>query len=98
MGIELYPKFLSLAETRRYQPLYESIVVKCCQGPGASVARQTGNVPQRGSRPMRSEQFKPPASIASAKKAVAGPKRTGHELRPPPENTPGRVTSSFLAS
>jgi hypothetical protein len=26
MGIELYPKFLSLAETRCYQLLYESIV------------------------------------------------------------------------
>jgi hypothetical protein len=31
MGIELYPKFLSLAETRCYQPLRESIVAKCCQ-------------------------------------------------------------------
>ena len=31
MGIELYPKFLSLAETRCYQPLCESIVAKCCQ-------------------------------------------------------------------
>src|SRR5215475_13655376 len=31
MGIELYPKFLSLTETRCYQPLCESIVAKCCQ-------------------------------------------------------------------
>jgi hypothetical protein len=31
MGIELYPKFLSLAETRCYQPLCASIVGKCCQ-------------------------------------------------------------------
>ena len=31
MGIELHPKFLSLAETRCYQPLCESIVAKCCQ-------------------------------------------------------------------
>ena len=31
MGIELHPKFLSLAETRCYQPLRESIVAKCCQ-------------------------------------------------------------------
>jgi hypothetical protein len=31
MGIELYPKFLSLAETRCYQPLCESIVAKCYQ-------------------------------------------------------------------
>ena len=75
MGIELYPKCLSLAETRRYQPLCESIVAKCCQGPGASVARQCGNVPQRGSRPMRSEQFKPPASIASCKESRGRPKK-----------------------
>jgi len=32
MGNELYPEFLSLAETRCYQPLWESIVAKCCQG------------------------------------------------------------------
>jgi hypothetical protein len=31
MGIELHPKFLSLAETRCYHPLRESIVAKCCQ-------------------------------------------------------------------
>jgi hypothetical protein len=31
MGIELYPKFLSLAETSCYQPLCEPIVAKCCQ-------------------------------------------------------------------
>jgi len=31
MGIELHPKFLSLTEQRRYQPLPESIVAKCCQ-------------------------------------------------------------------
>ena len=31
MGIELYPKFISLAETRCYQPLCKSIVAKCCQ-------------------------------------------------------------------
>jgi hypothetical protein len=31
MGIELHPKFLSLTETRCYQPLCESIVAKCCQ-------------------------------------------------------------------
>jgi hypothetical protein len=31
MGIELHPKFLSLTEPRRYQPLRESIVAKCCQ-------------------------------------------------------------------
>ena len=30
MGIELHPKFLSLTEPRRYQPLRESIVAKCC--------------------------------------------------------------------
>src|SRR5437773_7534028 len=32
MGIELHTKFLSLTETRCYQPLRESIVAKCCQG------------------------------------------------------------------
>ena len=32
MGIELYPKFLSLTGTRCYHPLCESIVAKCCQG------------------------------------------------------------------
>jgi len=31
MGIALYSKFLSLAKTRCYQPLCESIVAKCCQ-------------------------------------------------------------------
>jgi hypothetical protein len=31
MGIELYPKFVSLTETRCYPPLCESIVAKCCQ-------------------------------------------------------------------
>jgi hypothetical protein len=31
MGIELYPKFLSLAEPRCYLSLRESIVAKCCQ-------------------------------------------------------------------
>ena len=31
VGIELYPKLLSLAGTRCYQPLHESIVAKCCQ-------------------------------------------------------------------
>ena len=31
MGIEFYPNFLSLAETRCYQPLRDSIVAKCCQ-------------------------------------------------------------------
>ena len=30
MGIELHPKILSLTEPRRYQPLRESIVAKCC--------------------------------------------------------------------
>jgi hypothetical protein len=31
MGIELYPKFLSLTEIRRYRPPCEAIVAKCCQ-------------------------------------------------------------------
>jgi hypothetical protein len=31
VGIELYPKLLSLAGTRCYQPLRKSIVAKCCQ-------------------------------------------------------------------
>ena len=30
-GNRIVPKFLSLAETRCYQPLCESIVAKCCQ-------------------------------------------------------------------
>lgn len=31
MGIELYPKFLSLAGTRCYHPCHKPIVAKCCQ-------------------------------------------------------------------
>jgi|SRR6516225_3787026 len=31
MGIELYPKFLSLTETRWYQPFRGAIVAECCQ-------------------------------------------------------------------
>ena len=95
MRIELYPKFLSLAETRRYQPLYESIVAK------APARRLPGNVAMSLSEvvaPCDLSNSSRPPQLRVAKRAVAGPKRTGHELRPPPENTPGRVTSSFLAS
>jgi hypothetical protein len=41
MGIELHPKFLSLTEPRRYQPLRKSIVAKCCNARGGPSRRKT---------------------------------------------------------
>jgi hypothetical protein len=40
MGIELLPKFLSLTQTRRYQPSVRQFVAKCCQFP-ISFSRRT---------------------------------------------------------
>src|SRR5258707_13851128 len=94
MGIELYPKFLSLAETRRYQPLYESIVAK------APARRLPGNVVMSLSEvvaPCDLSNSSRPRDWRVERRAAVGPERTVNEFRPALGRSPALVTRCLLA-